>query len=246
MSTPRAQARLRYLLTSPPKVRQVCGLIQGLEVEQARQQLELTSRGASNEVLKLLDSAVANAENAVNIPEDELFVERAVVDEGPTLRRWRPRARGRATRVRKRTSHVTIVVARLPEDELEHRRRRDAEKGRITPRRRPRVRRRPIEEEEHDHEHDHGDEEVGGEPAEASDAPRARRGGSSAAAAPPEGDDVEEAVPAVEEAPRRRRGRRSAPATPQEDAAEEDYEEPDLSAVPDYEDIKADDDDEKK
>jgi large subunit ribosomal protein L22 len=204
MSTPRAQARLRYLLTSPPKVRQMCGLIRGLEIEQARQQLELTSRGASNPVLKLLDSAVANAESAVNIPEDELFVERAVVDEGPTLRRWRPRARGRATRVNKRTSHVTIVVARLPEEELEQRRRRDAEKGRITPRRRPRVRRRQAEEEEHDH--DHGAEEA----TAAEDAVMV--------------DDVEEPVAALEE---------------------EDYEEPDLSAVPDYEDIKDEDEDKK-
>ena len=207
MSTPRAQARLRYLLTSPPKVRQVCGLIQGLEIEQARQQLELTSRGASTEVLKLLDSAVANAENAVHVPEDELFVERAVVDEGPTLRRWRPRARGRATRVRKRTSHVTIVVARLSEDELEHRRRRDAETGRMAPRRRPRVRRRQAEEEEHDHEHDH----------EAEDATAVEDAVMV--------NDVEEPVAAVEE------------------AEEEDYEEPDLSAVPDYEDVE---DDEKK
>jgi large subunit ribosomal protein L22 len=224
MSTPRAQARLRYLLTSPPKVRQVCGLIQGLEVEQARQQLELTSRGASTQVLKLLDSAVANAENAVNVPEDELFVERAVVDEGPTLRRWRPRARGRATRVRKRTSHVTIVVARLSEDELEHRRRRDAETGRITPRHRPRVRRRQAEEEEHDHEHDHEAEEATG----VEDAVMV--------------DDVEEAVPAA--APRGRRGRKAA-AEPElvDEAEDDDYEEPDLSAVPDFEDVK--DEDEK-
>jgi large subunit ribosomal protein L22 len=212
MSTPRAQARLRYLLSSPPKVRQVCGLIQGLEIEQARQQLELTSRAASTEVLKLLDSAVANAEHAANLPEDELFVERAVVDEGPVLRRWRPRARGRATRVRKRTSHVTIVVARLPDDELERRRRRDAERGRMTPRRRPRVRRRPVEE-EHDHEHEA--EEI----TEAEDAVMV--------------DDAEEAV--------------AAPAVELDEAEleAEDYEEPDLSAVPDYEDIKDKDEDEK-
>ncbi|MGH9027933.1 MAG: 50S ribosomal protein L22 [Acidimicrobiia bacterium] len=229
MSTPRAQARLRYLLSSPPKVRQVCGLIQGLEIEPARQQLELTSRGASTEVLKLLDSAVANADHAVHIPEDELFVERAVVDEGPTLRRWRPRARGRATRVRKRTSHVLIVVARLPDDELERRRRRDAERGRMTPRRRPRVRRRRAEEEEHDHEHE-GEEATAAEDAVAI-------------------DDVEEPVGGSERAEASEAGRpgRSgppAPAEPQEEE-EEDYEEPDLSAVPDFEDIQDGDEDKK-
>jgi large subunit ribosomal protein L22 len=207
MSTPRAQARLRYLLSSPPKVRQVCGLIQGLEIEQARQQLELTTRAASTEVLKLLDSAVANAEHAANLPEDELFVERAVVDEGPTLRRWRPRARGRATRVHKRTSHVTIVVARLPDDELERRRRRDAARGRMVPRRRPRVRRRQTEDEEHDHEHESE------KATAAEDAVMV--------------DDAEEPV-----------------AAPAAEIEEEEYEEPDLSAVPDYEDIK--DDDEKE
>ena len=70
-------------------------------------------------MLKLLDSAVANAEHNDNLPDEELFVAEAFADEGPTLKRWRPRARGRYIRIRKRTSHITIIVARYDDDELE-------------------------------------------------------------------------------------------------------------------------------
>ena len=80
--------------------------------------LRFCERGAAEEVAKLLDSAVANAEHNDNLPADELFVSRAWADEGPTAKRYRPRARGRGTRIRKRTSHVTIVVARYSEDDL--------------------------------------------------------------------------------------------------------------------------------
>jgi len=155
---PEARATLRYLRTAPPKVRQVVGLIRGLDVEDARETLEYCERGSAEDVRKLLDSAIANAEHNENVPADELFVERAYVDEGPTLKRWRPRARGRGTRIRKRTSHLTIVVSRFDDDELERRRRREAVEG--PPRRRPSRRRAaPAEVEEHDHEHDHDDEE---------------------------------------------------------------------------------------
>jgi large subunit ribosomal protein L22 len=127
---PEARARLRYLRTAPPKVRQVLGLIRGLDVEDARETLEYCERGAADEVLKLLDSAIANAEHNQNVPADELFVQTAFVDEGPTLKRWRPRARGRGTRIRKRTSHLTIVVSRFAEEELERRRALEAIRGR--------------------------------------------------------------------------------------------------------------------
>jgi large subunit ribosomal protein L22 len=126
-------ARLRHLRTSPTKIRPVLRLIIGQDVATARDTLRLTDRGVTHEVSKLLDSAVANAEHNDNIPEDELFVARAFADEGPTLKRWRPRARGRGTRIRKRTSHLTIVVARLDEDRLEELRR--AEAGSRGPRR---------------------------------------------------------------------------------------------------------------
>ena len=79
---------------SPPKVREVLGLIRGLDIEDARNRLRYCERGPATEVLKLLDSAVANAESNDNLPEDELFVSRGVRRQGPTLKRWRPRARG--------------------------------------------------------------------------------------------------------------------------------------------------------
>ncbi|MDQ3945809.1 MAG: 50S ribosomal protein L22 [Actinomycetota bacterium] len=123
---PETKATLKYLRTSAYKVREVLGLIRGLDVEDARHVLRYCERGAARDVLKLLDSAVANAENTLNIPADELYVSVAFADEGPTIKRWRPRARGRATRIRKRTSHMTIVVARFSDDELQARRRREA------------------------------------------------------------------------------------------------------------------------
>ena len=129
--TPRQTvARLRHLRTSPTKVRPVLHLISGQDIFTARDTLRLSDRAVSHEVSKLLDSAVANAEHNDNIPEDELYVAHAFADEGPTLKRWRPRARGRGTRIRKRTTHLTIVVARLDEDRLDERRRAEAASGR--------------------------------------------------------------------------------------------------------------------
>ncbi len=84
--------------------------IRGKPVEQARALLLTTPRAASRDVLKLLDSAIANAENNHELVADELVVGRAYVDEGPTLKRYRPRALGRATRIRKRTSHMTVEL----------------------------------------------------------------------------------------------------------------------------------------
>ena len=107
---PGTTARLRYVLTSPTKVRPVLKLIAGQDVHDARDTLRLCERSIAHELGKLLDSAVANAEHNDNIAEDELFVARAYADEGPTLKRWRPRARGRGVRIRKRTSHVTIEL----------------------------------------------------------------------------------------------------------------------------------------
>jgi large subunit ribosomal protein L22 len=126
VDTRTSTARLRHVRTSPPKVRQVLELIRGQDVDTARDTLTFCERAAARDVGKLLDSAVANAEHNDHIPADELFVVRAHADEGPTLKRWRPRARGRGVRIRKRTSHVTIVLARFGEDALERRRRADA------------------------------------------------------------------------------------------------------------------------
>ncbi|HEX2736700.1 MAG TPA: 50S ribosomal protein L22, partial [Acidimicrobiia bacterium] len=142
-----------------------------LEVDDARETLRFCERGAADEVLKLLDSAVANAENNQQMPADELFVHRAYADEGPTMKRWRPRARGRGTRIRKRTSHITIVVARFSDEELQRRSRRDSAAGgaRRRPSRRPTRRREPAEEHEHDHEHDHDGAAEPDEPIEATE-----------------------------------------------------------------------------
>ncbi|MGH8973357.1 MAG: 50S ribosomal protein L22 [Acidimicrobiia bacterium] len=137
---PETKATLRYLRTSAYKVREVLGLIRGLPVDEARHVLQFCERSAAREVLKVLNSAVANAEHTLDLPADELYVSVAYADEGPTIKRWRPRARGRATRIRKRTSHMTIVVARFSDEQLQARRRREAAqpggRRRVLPRRR--------------------------------------------------------------------------------------------------------------
>jgi large subunit ribosomal protein L22 len=106
-----AKAHARFIRQSPYKVRRVLDLVRGLPVEDARVMLDHTNRKAAVAVKKCLDSAVANAEHNLALDADDLFVTAAFADEGPTLKRWRPRARGRATRINKRTSHITIVVA---------------------------------------------------------------------------------------------------------------------------------------
>ena len=113
-----AIATARYIRISPTKARQVVDLIRGRHVDDARRVLRFNERAASTTVGKVLESAIANAEHNRSLPADELVVARAWVDEGPTLRRFRPRAMGRATRVRKRTCHISVVVGR-PEDIVE-------------------------------------------------------------------------------------------------------------------------------
>ena len=155
---PETVARLRYHQASASKVRQVMHLIVGKGVDEAREILRFCERGAAEPVMKVLDSAIANAEHNDHMPEDELFVLRAFADEGPTLKRGRPRARGRYGRLKKRTSHLTIVVARYADDELERRRRRESEAGapaRQSRSRRVSASRRRAAAEAHDHDHDH-------------------------------------------------------------------------------------------
>jgi large subunit ribosomal protein L22 len=122
VAKPGTKAVARYVRTSSYKVREVLDLIRGQTVQQALDILRFTSRGSAEEVSKVLASAVANAEHNDGQVGDELYVSACFADEGPTLKRWRPRARGRATRIRKRTCHITIVVTRLPEGELTQRR----------------------------------------------------------------------------------------------------------------------------
>jgi large subunit ribosomal protein L22 len=117
-----ARAVARYVRTSPYKVREVLDLIRGHQVDRAQEILRFCERDAATLVSKVLTSAVANAEHTDQVVSDDLYVSACFADEGPTLKRWRPRARGRATRIRKRTSHVTVIVSRLPESELARRR----------------------------------------------------------------------------------------------------------------------------
>jgi large subunit ribosomal protein L22 len=111
-----AKATVKYIRTSPRKMRRTVDLIRGQHVEEARRILRLSTLGASRDIAKLLDSAVANAEQRPGVIAENLLVSKAWVDEGPTLRRYRPRAYGRATRVRKRTSHVTVVVETMGDE----------------------------------------------------------------------------------------------------------------------------------
>jgi large subunit ribosomal protein L22 len=111
-----ARASMKYVRTSPRKVRRVVDLIRGQHVLEAKRILRFSPQGATHEVEKLLNSAIANAEQNPGVIADNLVVSRAWVDEGPTLKRYRPRAYGRATRVRKRTAHVTVVVESIGED----------------------------------------------------------------------------------------------------------------------------------
>lgn len=110
-----AQATARFIRISPRKMRRSVDLIRGQHVEDARRILRLSPLGANLTLVKVLESAVANAEQRQAIPEN-LVVSRVWVDEGPTLKRFRPRAYGRATKVRKRTSHITVVVKSLGEE----------------------------------------------------------------------------------------------------------------------------------
>ena len=106
----RPRAVVKYVRISARKVKSVVDLIRGLPVADAKAVLMATPNGATEPVSKLLDSAIANAENNLNLERDSLFVAEVYADQGPTLKRFRPRAQGRATRIRKRTSHITIIL----------------------------------------------------------------------------------------------------------------------------------------
>ena len=112
------RAQAKYIRISAYKVREVLDLIRGEHVQRAAEILRYTQRDAAHVVGKVLASAVANAENNDGLAADDLYVSTAYADEGVTLKRFRPRARGRAGRIRKRTCHVTIIVSRMPEDQL--------------------------------------------------------------------------------------------------------------------------------
>jgi large subunit ribosomal protein L22 len=120
------RAVLRHAHVAPNKAREVLDLVRGRPVHEAEDILRFSERDVAFVVGKVLHSAIANAEENESQDPEELFVSACYADEGSTVKRWRPRARGRATRIRKRTTHITIIVSRLPDQELrrlqEHRR----------------------------------------------------------------------------------------------------------------------------
>jgi len=105
-----AVAKAKYVRISPRKARLVADAIRGMKVEEALNKLKFTPKKAAGIFSKVLDSAVANAGQRPDIDVDRLYVKRAYVDGGPTMKRWRPRAMGRAYIIRKRTSHITVVL----------------------------------------------------------------------------------------------------------------------------------------
>lgn len=109
-------AKLRYLRIAPRKVRLVADLIRSKSVRQAETILRFQVKRAASPLLKLLRSAIANAKNNFKMKEQNLYVSKITVDEGPKLKRWRPRARGRAYPIHKKTSHITLILEELQEE----------------------------------------------------------------------------------------------------------------------------------
>ncbi|MYW94695.1 50S ribosomal protein L22 [Amycolatopsis rubida] len=111
---PTAVARARFVRDAPMKVRRVIELVKGRSVSEALAVLRFAPQAASEQLAKVIASAAANAENNLQLDPETLWIKSATADEGPTLKRIRPRAQGRAYRIRKRTSHITVVVESRP------------------------------------------------------------------------------------------------------------------------------------
>lgn len=105
------RAKAKFIKTSPKKIRLVIDLVRGLDVEVAITQLQFSKKNAALPISKLIKSAIANGEENDSLKKDNLFIKEIKVDEGPTMKRWMPRAMGRATPIRKRSSHVTLVLS---------------------------------------------------------------------------------------------------------------------------------------
>ncbi|HEX6328187.1 MAG TPA: 50S ribosomal protein L22 [Jiangellaceae bacterium] len=112
-----ARASARYVRVTPMKARRVVDLVRGMRADEAAAILRFAPQAAAEPVRKVIESAVANAENNEGLDPDSLVITQAYVDEGPTMKRFRPRAHGRAYRIRKRTSHITVVVEPRFEDD---------------------------------------------------------------------------------------------------------------------------------
>jgi large subunit ribosomal protein L22 len=110
-------AKLRYLRIAPRKVRLVADLIRGKSVSEAETILNSLSKKSALPLSKLLKSAIANAKNNFQLNPTKLYISKITVDEGPKLKRWRPRARGQAYEIQKKTSHITLVLEEKPKEE---------------------------------------------------------------------------------------------------------------------------------
>ncbi|MCJ7682793.1 MAG: 50S ribosomal protein L22 [Desulfobacteraceae bacterium] len=104
------RAKARFIRISPQKIRLIMGQVRGKKVEEALNLLSFAPQRGARILKKLLDSAVANAQQNADMDVDSLYIAKVYADAGPTLKRWRPRAQGRATRIRKRTSHLTVIL----------------------------------------------------------------------------------------------------------------------------------------
>ncbi|HMC50666.1 MAG TPA: 50S ribosomal protein L22 [Solirubrobacterales bacterium] len=109
------RASSRYVRVAPRKARLIADQVRGMHIEQARALLAFSPRGAAEDIRKLIESAAANAENNHDLVADEMLISEITVDEGPTLRRYRPRALGRASRINKRTCHIAVALS--PDEE---------------------------------------------------------------------------------------------------------------------------------
>jgi large subunit ribosomal protein L22 len=108
--TPRVRATARFLRVAPRKARLVADQVRGMPVIEAQELLAFSPRGAAGDISKLIASAAANAENNHELVADDMEIAEIRVDEGPTLKRWRARARGRATRIERKTSHISVAL----------------------------------------------------------------------------------------------------------------------------------------
>jgi ribosomal protein L22 len=113
---PVVKATAKYVRVAPRKARLIADQVRGMHIEQARALLQFSPRGAAEDIHKLINSAAANAENNHDLVGDEMRITTITVDEGPTLRRFRPRALGRATPINKRTSHISVALTPVEDD----------------------------------------------------------------------------------------------------------------------------------
>lgn len=124
----KVSAKLRYLRIAPRKLRLVADLIRGKTVEEAQTILNFVQKRATKPLLKLLKSATANAHHNFQLAKDNLYISEVKVDEGPKLKRWRPRARGQAFEIQKKTSHVTLALEEIKKKPKRRKKKKEVEK----------------------------------------------------------------------------------------------------------------------